>query len=100
MGRNKVLQDREAFLKVGDNRVFDDLSASGSRLLGLGHKTTHSRKLANLFFRTPRARVKHHVDGIESLAVVNELAHRSLSQAGVGVGPNVNNLIVALVVGN
>ena len=40
--RDKVLEGRHAFLKVGDNRVLDNLCTFGTSLLRLGHQTTHT----------------------------------------------------------
>ena len=42
MGGDEVLQHRQTFLKVGKNRVLDDLTAFGTRLLRLRHQTTHT----------------------------------------------------------
>ena len=42
VGRDKVLQQRQTFLKVRKNRVFDNLTAFGTCFLGLRHQTTHT----------------------------------------------------------
>src|SRR5690606_40278904 len=58
---NKVLQDVQAFTEVGGNRRLNN------RAVRLCHQTTHPRQLTDLGGRAPRARVSHHVDGVERL---------------------------------
>ena len=48
MRRNEVLQHRHSLLEVGQDRVLNNLRALGTSFLGLGHQTTHTRKLLNL----------------------------------------------------
>ncbi len=50
VGGDEVLKHGEALLKVGKNRVFDDLATFGTGFLGLGHKTTHAGELTDLVF--------------------------------------------------
>ena len=98
VGRVEVLKNVEAFLEVRDDRVFDDLARR------LGHKTTHTRQLLHLRWRTTRARVAHHVDRVDLgfLAVVvnggrlNALHHR-VGHLVTAFGPGVDHLVVLLL---
>ena len=45
---DEVLEHRHTFLKVGDDRVLDDLCAGCTALLRLGHKASHAAKLLDL----------------------------------------------------
>jgi len=98
---NEVLEDRQTFLEVGDNRVLDDLaSRTDQRFLRLGHQTTHPTELTNLLFRTTSPGVGHHVDGVESVAVVLQCIEEDLGDLVVDVGPDIDDLVVALVLRN
>ena len=57
--RVEVLEHREAFLEVRDDRALDDLAR------GLGHQAAHAGKLAHLRGRAARAGVRHHVDRVD-----------------------------------
>src|SRR3546814_972707 len=57
--RVKILENSEAFLKVRDNRRFNDLARR------LGHQATHARKLLHLRGAAACTGVRHHVDGID-----------------------------------
>ena len=69
VGRDKVLQHGQTFLKVRKNRVFDNLTAFGTCFLGLRHQTTHTGELTNLFLRTTGTGIQHHVYRVETLVV-------------------------------
>ncbi len=45
---DEVFEHRHAFLKVGDDRVLDDLCAGSAALLWLGHKAAHAAELLDL----------------------------------------------------
>ena len=101
VGRDEVLQHAQALFEVGENWVLDNLVAAfDARLLRLGHKATHTRELAYLVLRTTGARVEHHVDRVEALLVGADLLHQRVGELGVDVGPYINHLVVALVVGD
>ena len=100
MGRDEVLQHAQPLLEVREDGVFDNLRGIGRRFLGFGHQTTHPGELTNLLFRTTGSGVQHHVDGVEALVVFGELFEHRLSQFGVGMCPDVDNLVVAFVVGD
>ena len=42
VSRDKVLKHRHSFLKVGEDRILNNLCALGTCLLRLRHKTTHT----------------------------------------------------------
>ena len=100
VGGDEVLEHGEAFLEVRENRVLDNLSAFCARLLGLGHKATHAGELTNLVLGTTGTGVKHHVDGVEALVCLGHLLHEDVGEACVDVGPDIDNLLVAFLVGD
>ena len=100
VGRDEVLKHGEAFFKVGDNGVLDNLVAGGTSFLRLSHQSAHAGELTNLFLTTTSTRIVHHVDGVEALVVGFELLHERLGELVVGVGPDIDNVVVAFVVGD
>src|SRR6185437_9430546 len=62
VGRIEVLENRQAFLEVGDDRALDDLARR------LGHQPAHGGELAHLGRRTARAGMRHHVDRVDRLS--------------------------------
>ena len=59
VGRVEVLEHREAFLEVGDDRALDDLARR------LGHQSAHAGKLTHLRRRAARAGMRHHEDRVD-----------------------------------
>ena len=53
MCRTEILKNGQTFSKVRFDRGFDDLAT------WLGHQTTHTGELPNLFLTTPSTRVRH-----------------------------------------
>ena len=100
VGRDEVFEHRKTLLEVGDDGVFDNLVAGGTSLLRLGHKATHTGELTDLFLGTTSTRVVHHIDGVEALVVGLEAFHEGLGELVVGVGPDVDDVVVAFVVGD
>ena len=100
VGRNEVLQHRQTLLKVRQNRVLDDLTAFGTTLLGLSHQTTHTAQLTNLLLRTTSTRIQHHINGVETVHILGQGLGYGLGQLVIDLSPNVDNLIVSLVVGD
>ena len=101
VGRDEVLQNRQTFFEVCQDGVFDNvLTTHGSVFLWLSHQTTHTGELTNLFFRTTRSGVKHHVNTIESFLIGFEAIHEDIGQLRVGIGPDVNHLVITFVVGD
>ena len=98
--RDEVLQYRQTLFEVRKDRVFDDLTAFCSRFLRFGHQAAHTGKLANLLFRTTGSRVQHHIDRIETLHVRGEVVEHRLGQLHVDIGPDIDDLVVTLVVGD
>src|SRR3989449_675952 len=92
----EVLQHGEAFAEVRRDRRLDDLAR------GLGHETAHAGQLADLLLAAPRAGVGHHVDRVELAALLAalELAEHLLRDELGGVRPDVDDLVVALAVGD
>jgi hypothetical protein len=63
VGGDEVLQHVQAFAEVRRDGRLDDAA------VGLGHQAAHAGQLADLRGGTARARVGHHVDGVERLLV-------------------------------
>ena len=96
VGRDEVLEHREAFAEVGGNRRLDDFAR------GLGHQTAHTAQLANLLFGTAGAGVGHDVDRIHGAFLVSLLhvaEHLVGNLVGDG-GPHLDDLVGALAVGD
>src|SRR4030095_12232580 len=55
VGRDEVLEDREALAEVGRDRRLDDLAR------GLGHQSAHSGELPDLLLGSAGARIRHDV---------------------------------------
>ena len=92
--------DRKTFFKVRDNRVFDNFTTGSTRFLWLSHQSAHTTQLTNLFFRTTGSRIQHHKHWIETLTVIGQLVHYLFGNLRVGMGPDIDNLIVTFVIGN
>ncbi len=102
---NEVLQHRQAFAKVGGDRGFDDLAGR------LGHQTAHPGQLPDLLGAAAGPRIGHHVDGVEGgnlgrlpvfrgHNVYREIAQHVLGDVLGTLGPDVDDLVVALTVGD
>lgn len=99
VGGDEVVEYREPFLEVGQDRILHRLGslAAADRL---GHQTTDTGELLDLIGRSTGTGVHHHVDGIEAVLVLLELLHEHLGDLVIDVGPDVDDLIVTLVVGD
>jgi len=101
VGGDKVLEHRQAFAEVGGDRVLDDFAhRAGHLFLRFGHQAAHAGELADLLFGTARARIGHHEDGIEALTVLTQPLEHLFGHRAGGVGPDVDDLVVALAVGD
>ena len=99
--RDEILEHRKPLLEVREDRVLDDLLATlDTRLLRLGHKATHTAQLTDLLLRTAGARVEHHVYRVETVVVLDQRVDHDLRQLGIDVRPDVDDLVVTLVVGD
>ena len=87
VGRDEVLEHRQAFHEVGLDRALDDLA------LRVGHQATHARQLADLLERATGTRVGHHEDGVQ---LVEVLLHRLGDLVGRLV-PLLDDSLVALL---
>ena len=90
VGRDEVLEHRQALHEVGLDRALDDLA------LRVGHETTHPGELADLLEGATCSRVGHHVDRVQLLEV---LLHRVGDGVG-GLGPDLDDALVALLLGD
>jgi hypothetical protein len=97
VGRDEVLEHRQAFTEVGVNRRLDDLAG------GLRHQAAHAGELANLLARAAGAGVRHHVDGVELAALALDRLHLLEHLLGDLLGdavPDVDDLVLALAGGD
>src|SRR5262245_453367 len=96
VGRGEVLEDREALAEVRRDRRLDDLAAR------LGHETAHAGQLTDLLLAASGAGVGHHVDRVELAALLAafQLAEHLLGDELGDVRPDVDDLVVALTVGD
>ena len=98
VGRDEVLQHGEAFAEVRGDGVLDDLAR------GAGHEAAHPGELADLLLAAAGAGVGHDVDGVELVRPPGPGFSISLNIASatfsVTVGPDGDDLVVALAVGD
>src|SRR4030042_6404095 len=94
VGRYEVLQNREALFEVRPDGYLDDLPAR------LCHETPHTGQLADLLLASPRAGLGHAINGVDPLRVAGQLIEHLLGDNFIGVGPEVYDAVVALLVGN
>ena len=97
---DEVFKHRHSFLEVRKNWVFNNLSTFSTCFLRFSHKTTNTRELLNLVFRTTGSRVEHHEYRIETLIGFGHFLQKDITNIVVYVSPCINYLIVTLVVGD
>src|SRR5690606_23826679 len=101
---DEVLQYVQAFTEVRGDRGLDDGAVR------LGHQATHTGQLTDLGGATTRTRVRHHVHGVEGLLLdflalavddllFRQVGHHRLGHFVVGLGPEVDHLVVLLALG-
>ena len=93
IGGDHVFGDRQTLAEVGANRQVDDFP------LGVGHQAAHAHQLAHLGHVAPGTGVGHHPHRVEWIVLVEVAAH-GRHQAFVGFGPGVDDLGVALNLGD
>src|SRR5207248_7018109 len=93
---DEVLQYRQSFAEVGGDGRLDDLARR------LGHQAAHAAQLADLLFRAASARIGHDVNGIEvpGLVLVFHGVEHLIGHLLCDLGPDLDHLVVALVVGD
>src|SRR6266542_1415691 len=96
VGGGEVLQHGQAFPVIRGDRRLDDLARR------LGHEAAHARELPDLLLRASGTRVGHHIDGVELTALLPalQLAEHGVGDLLCGVRPDVDDLVVALPVGD
>ena len=106
VGRDEVLEHRETLAEVRRDRRLDDLARR------LGHQAAHGGELADLLRGASRSGVGHDVDRVEArldelLArlgiddlLLADLVHHLLRDLVGDAGPDVDDLVVALAVGD
>ena len=100
VGGDEVLEHCHSLLEVGNNRVLDNLGTCRTGLLRLGHKASHSAELLDLLCRASGSGVKHHVHRVEALLVCGNLLGYDSGKLVVYGCPEVDDLVVTLVVGD
>ena len=96
--RVEVLEHRQPFLEVRDDRALDDFAGR------LRHQAAHAGKLTHLRGRTARAGMRHHVDRVDLslLALVGrrpgggDLLHHRFGDFFGALRPGVDHLVVLL----
>ena len=100
--RVEVLEHREAFLEVGDDRALDDLAGR------LRHQAAHAGELAHLRRRTAGAGMRHHVDRVDlRLGALlgrrlhrRDFLHHRFGDLLGALRPGVDDLVVLLALGD
>ena len=95
MGRVEILENGQTFLKVRNDRCFDDLARR------LGHQPTHTGKLLHLRWRTTRTGVAHHIDRVDRQFAAMfvhwrclQLVHHGVGDLVTACGPGVDHLVI------
>ena len=93
----EVLQHRQAFAEVRLNRRLDNLTG------WLGHQTTHTSQLSNLFDTTTSTRVRHQEHWID-VPIISNVSLHGLHHVGrdrlASFGPLIKHHVVAFVAGH
>ena len=94
MGGDEILEHRQTFAEVRDDRTFDDFAGR------LGHQSAHAAELLDLGLVTPCTGVDHHEEWRCLLLTFVKL-DLPIERIGDGVGrlgPDVDHLLIALAV--
>ncbi len=94
MRRDEILEHREPFSEIRNDRPLDDFSGR------LGHETAHTGKLLHLRAVAAGAGIDHHEYGVHVLAavVVFERPEECIGKLLAGMRPDVLHLVLALAV--
>ena len=96
VGRDEILEHGQPFAEVRGDRPLDDFARR------LGHQTAHAGELFHLLAIAARAGIDHEEDRVQFLAalVMLEGAEHDVGDFVAGVGPDVDDLVVALAIGD
>src|SRR5437773_1864579 len=101
VGRDEVLEHRQAFAEVRLDRTLDDLAdAAGQLLLRLRHQAAHAGELPDLVARAPAPGVEHHEHRVEPALGALHGLHHGVRDVVVRVRPGVDHLVVTLAEGD
>ncbi|OPY92646.1 MAG: hypothetical protein A4E73_00918 [Syntrophaceae bacterium PtaU1.Bin231] len=103
--RDEILQDRKPLAEVGRDRGLDDFPRR------FRHEASHPCELADLHGAAPGTGVRHHVDGVEALGlrlvpfgkgrrIAADADHHFGGDLFRRLGPDIDDLVVALAVGD
>ena len=94
--RDEILEHAQTFAEVRGDRPLDDFARR------LGHQTAHAGQLFHLLTVTARSGIHHQEDGVQFLAafVMLQGPEHDVRDFVAGVGPDVDDLVVALAVGD
>ena len=100
--RVEVLEHREPFLEVGNDRALDDLARR------LGHQAAHAGELTHLRRRAARAGMRHHVDRVDLRfgALLRrgprggDFPHHRFGDLLGALRPGIDDLVVFLALGD
>ena len=92
--RDEILEHAQAFAEIRGDRPLDDFAGR------LRHQTAHAGELLHLLTIASRARIHHQEDRVQFLAtlVVFEGPEHDVRDFVAGVGPDIDDLVVALAV--
>src|SRR6185312_11776829 len=93
---HEVLEHRETFTEVGRDGRFNNFTRR------LGHESAHAGKLADLLFGSASAGVSHDVNRVHAAGLVQllHIVEHLVGHFFRDVGPDFNNFVIALAVGD
>ncbi len=101
VGGVEILQHGKAFLEVGDDRRFDDLTR------WLGHQAAHPGQLLHLRLGTASTGVRHHVDGVDrrnpaawQLLGCADFLHHFGGDQIAALRPGIDDLVILFTLGD
>ena len=98
---DEVLEDRQPFAEVRDDRVLDQFARrAGEALLRLRHQAAHAGQLAHLLLRTAGAGIDHHVERVEPVVRMLQRVEQLLRHPARRAGPDVDDLVVPFALGD